>query len=114
MLVRDGVEVRRSSEIQAAISGLLAVKEYKVECGKDEDKGPSEDDQVILVSDSQLVLRYATGEYRCKAMHLVPFYIQLRKVFKETGATTRWVKGHSGDEFNEICDKLAKSAKEAM
>lgn len=69
--------------------------------------------QIELVSDSQLVLKYATGEYRCKAMHLVPLYISLRKLYGEAKATTRWVKGHNGDHFNEICDQLAKTARTA-
>lgn len=68
--------------------------------------------EVVLVSDSQLVLRYATGEYKCKAFHLVPLYIKLRKLYGQAKATTRWVKGHNGDTYNELCDQLAKSAKE--
>ena len=115
VIVRDSLEVARGSgflpiatnnvaEISAAIKGLehaLTLPNF------------GEYTEVVLVSDSQLVLRYATGEYKCKAFHLVPLYIKLRSLYSQTKATTRWVKGHSGDEFNEICDELAKTARKA-
>ncbi len=97
------------AEITAAIEGLKAAATYlsnnAVQC-----PGPH---QVELVSDSQLVLGYANGAYRCKALHLTQLYIQLRKVYGDVKASTRWVKGHSGDEHNEGCDKLAKAARES-
>lgn len=98
------VATNNIAEIQAAISGL----EHFLQRVQDNSIRPT---SVELVSDSQLVLRYATGEYRCKAQHLVPYYIKLRKLYGEAKATTRWVKGHAGDEFNEKCDKLAKAAR---
>jgi ribonuclease HI len=64
-----------------------------------------------LVSDSQLVLKYATGEYQCRKFHLVPLYIKLKKLYGELNATTSWVRGHSGNEHNERCDKLANAAR---
>ena len=70
-------------------------------------------DEVILISDSQLVLGYASGRYQCKALHLTQLYIELRQLYKELNCTQRWVKGHSGDEHNEGCDKLAKAARES-
>jgi len=113
VLVREGVEVESGSgflpratnnvaEITAAIKGLehaLRLPDF------------GEYTEVVLVSDSQLVLRYATGEYKCKAMHLVPLYIRLRSLYGQSKASTRWVKGHSGEEFNEKCDELAKTAR---
>lgn len=119
VIVIDGVEFKRQNgglhkatnnvaEISSAIEGM----QYVIGCQTDGTlPSNSEDLQVVIVSDSQLVLRYATGEYNCKAYHLVPYYTKLRTLFKELNATTRWIKGHSGDRYNEICDKLAKEAR---
>lgn len=95
------------AEITAAIKGLEEAAAY-INRPEILAQGPF---QVVLVSDSQLVLGYANGSYKCKAIHLAPLYIQLRKVYQTIGAGTRWVKGHSGDEHNEGCDKLAKAAR---
>jgi ribonuclease HI len=92
-------------EIQGAISGLQKAKEY-IQVNN------LQNIKVTLISDSQLVLGYATGRYQCKALHLTQLYIQLRQLFKELNAEARWVKGHSGNEHNEACDILAKTARE--
>lgn len=97
------------AEITAAIEGLKAAATY-LSSNAVQSQGPH---QVELVSDSQLVLGYANGAYRCKALHLTQLYIQLRKVYGDVKASTRWVKGHSGDEHNEGCDRLAKTARES-
>lgn len=117
-LVVDGVLVTEGNgylssatnnvaEITAAIEGLKYAGTYISKLGVQ----LQATDQVVLVSDSQLVLGYANGNYRCKALHLTQLYIELRKVYGAVGATTRWVKGHTGDEHNEGCDKLAKAAR---
>lgn len=67
---------------------------------------------IILRSDSQLVLGYASGRYQCKAMHLLPLYLQLRKLYKELNIKDEWIRGHSGEQYNERCDVLAKAARE--
>lgn len=95
------------AEITAAIEGLRYAATYVQQHAIQQTPAPS----VVLVADSQLVLGYANGTYRCKALHLTTLYIELKKAFKAVGATTRWVKGHSGDEHNEGCDELAKAAR---
>lgn len=95
------------AEITAAIKGLEAATQYLYAQPLQSQTPP----KVVLVADSQLVLGYANGSYKCKALHLTTLYIQLRKVFKAAGADTRWVKGHSGNEHNEKCDQLAKAAR---
>ncbi len=120
-IVVDGTELKRQggglalatnnvAEISAAIEGLDEVIRLKSSGSANIDPNAT----VELVSDSQLVLKYATGEYRCKAPHLVPYYIKLRKLYGQAKATTRWVRGHTGDKYNEVCDKLAKSARESV
>lgn len=121
VVVVDGTELTRSNgglpsatnnvaEITAAIEGLkwvnVAQNNGAIPCKANV--------QIELISDSQLVLKYATGEYKCRKMHLVPLYLELRKQFQALGASTRWVKGHNGDEYNEICDQLAKAGRESM
>jgi ribonuclease HI len=68
--------------------------------------------KVVLISDSQLVLGYASNKWRCKAEHLRPLRDELQQVYNRLDAETRWVKGHNGDPNNEACDKLAKTARE--
>lgn len=90
------------AELTAAIEGLQYVASNPALAGG----------ETWLISDSQLVLRYATGEYKCRKFHLVPLYIKLRKLYGDLKAQTRWVKGHAGDTYNEACDILAKAAKD--
>lgn len=97
------------AELTAAIKGLEAATAYLNSSAVTSSLGHS----VVLISDSQLVLGYANGAYKCKALHLSTLYIQLRQLYKAINATTRWVKGHSGDENNEKCDQLAKAARES-
>jgi ribonuclease HI len=97
------------AEIAAAIAGLEYVSTHDLPGVGGVDSVP----EVTLVSDSKLVLGYASGEYQCKAMHLLPLMLKLRKLYRSLNAKTRWVKGHAGDEHNERCDVLAKAAREA-
>jgi ribonuclease HI len=92
-----------TAEIKAAISGLSFVANMGHNDGER---------NVKLISDSQLVIGYATGRYACKALHLTQLYIELRELFQQLNATAQWVKGHSGNPNNERCDKLAKAARE--
>lgn len=94
------------AELSAAIEGLKATKAYIAANNIEEPK-------VTLISDSQLVLNYAMGTWKCKAIHLAQLRINLQNIYKELKAETKWVKGHNGDEHNEITDKLAKEARES-
>lgn len=97
------------AEIQAAISGFEELQRLI----RTDPLFSAGNLSVTLVSDSQLVLGYASGRYQCKALHLTQLYIQLKSLYQALGADIRWVKGHSGDEHNEGCDKLAKAARES-
>jgi ribonuclease HI len=64
---------------------------------------------VEIVSDSQYVLGLGAGTY-C-AVKNTDLANELRQLVIQTGAKCRWVRGHSGDPYNEMTDKLAKTAK---
>lgn len=93
-----------TAELTAAIEGLKYTSAY-IQASQ------AVNPEVVLVSDSQLVLCYASGKWKCKAMHLAPLKIELMNLYNKLKADGRWVKGHSGDTHNEICDKLAGNAR---
>jgi ribonuclease HI len=86
-------------ELLGAIRGLEAVKRLDLM------------DRIELVSDSQYTLGMANGEYMIHEGRNEDLILPLRKLMKELGATTRWVRGHVGDTLNERCDSLAKRGK---
>lgn len=94
------------AELSGAIQGL---KQAQVVIAQNQWAPP----KIVLVSDSQLVLGYANGSYRCKAEHLKPLHQELQKLYKQLNAETRWVKGHGTDEHNIACDKLAGEARKS-
>lgn len=91
-----------SMELAAAIAGLHRVLEL----------GAHRHAAVELVSDSQLVLELARG-----AVDPERYGEQgqaLRRAALTTGATCRWVRGHSGNRWNELADARAGQAREAQ
>lgn len=115
VVVIDGINTKEGSgylssatnnvaELTAAIQGLKYADAY-IQAANIANY------EVTLISDSQLTLGYANGTYKCKAIHLGPLNIEIKKYYNKLSASTRWVKGHSGDQYNEICDKLAGEAR---
>lgn len=88
-------------ELMAAIQGLRAV----IAGGLRLPQEPLE-----LVSDSQYTLGMASGAYAPAANKELA--LELRELARGLGARCRWVPGHTGDQWNERCDRLAKHAKE--
>lgn len=115
VVVVDGVKVHEASgseadatnntmELRAAVEGLKYVKTNAQFAGA----------QVTLISDSQLVLGFATGRWQCKKYHLALLAGTLNGLFKSLSAQDKWVRSHTGDKYNEECDKLAGAAREAL
>lgn len=89
-----------TAELQAAIHGLRAVI----------DRGLHKNNDVEIVSDSTYCLGLANGSYEPNThFELV---MRLRLLVQQTGAKTRWVRGHSGDAFNDRADELAKAGRD--
>lgn len=115
VVVVDGVKVHEDSggevnatnntmELTAALRGLEyvnSIPEYRLA-------------DITLISDSQLVLGFATGKWNCKKQHLALLAAKLNTIFKMLHVKDKWVKGHSGNEWNERCDVLAGEAREKL
>jgi ribonuclease HI len=92
------------AELMGAIDGL----EKLITLPIFKDKGPTQ--PLELVCDSQYVLGLANGSYSPSKNHELASKIkELCRVYR---VTTRWVRGHSGEEVNEICDSLANHGKQ--
>lgn len=95
------------AELEAAIQGLKFVKDIITEksilvpCVA----------EVTLVSDSQLILGWASGRYTFRQTDKLHKYKELQLLVHNMSVKTRWVEGHTGDEHNERCDKLANTAR---
>jgi ribonuclease HI len=66
---------------------------------------------VWLVSDSEITLGWADGTRAFRQEEKILKYQQLRNLMADFKAKTRWVKGHSGEPFQERCDRLANAAR---
>lgn len=66
---------------------------------------------LILCYDYQGIQKWLTGEWRCKN-DMTKLYKQWydKNIEGHLNLKFKWVKGHSGDEYNELADKLAKKA----
>jgi len=117
VMVIDGVKVtegnghmptatNNDAELEGALQGLAHVLKMR-----NDGKIPIGTHEVILVSDSQIVLGWVTGEYRFKQRDKRHKYDQLMHVVRKLNVKTRWVEGHSGDTYNERCDRLANEGR---
>jgi len=115
VVVVDGVKVHEQSggehnatnntmELSAALYGLSWVLGQPQYAGAD----------VTLISDSQLVLGFASGRWNCKKQHLALLAAKLKTAFTKLNAKDKWVRGHNGDVFNERCDVLAGEARKQL
>lgn len=87
-------------ELEAALSGLNEV------LARDWHRRHA----IELVSDSSIALDIAGGRFMPKRH--VALAQALRAASLEAGASTRWVRGHSGSRWNEAADALAHEAKQ--
>ena len=88
------------AELTAAIEGLKAL------LSNDWHQGHG---IVELVSDSQYTLNIASGAFN--AQKNLDLAKALKDLFIQTNARSRWIRGHSSNEWNNRCDSLAKEGK---
>ena len=64
---------------------------------------------LIICYDYQGIQKWLTGEWKCKN-EMTKLYKQWyeRNIKDSLDVRFKWVKGHSGDKYNEIADTLAK------
>lgn len=96
------------AELEAAIQGLVAAYNFIIS-SRIENAETSQ--EVCLVSDSQLILGWASSVYKFKQSSKMEKYNTLMALVRRMNVKTRWVRGHSGDEHNERCDVLANEAR---
>lgn len=95
----DPKTTNNQMELEAAIRGLRACLRRNLH----------KTEKIELVSDSQYVLGLAQGIYSpSRNLQLAK---EIRQLALQTGCSFRWVRGHSGDPWNERCDSLAKHGK---
>lgn len=97
------------AEMEGAIQGLAQVLKLR-----NEGYFPIESHEIWLVSDSQLILGWADGTYKFKQHSKRLKYDQLRHLVGKLNIRTRHVFGHTGDEHNERCDRLANAARKLL
>lgn len=106
VIIDDDVELHHSEgcksttnnreEMKAVIEALKCI-DIKSECK--------------IYTDSKLVINCASGLWKRKAN--LDLWLEYDNVSKNKKICFEWVKGHSGNYYNEIVDKMAlKSAKE--
>lgn len=88
-------------EFAAAREGLAAVRAA----------GWHEHAEVELVSDCSIALEVASGRFMPKPQRHRADAEALRAAFEGLGATTRWVRAHAGNAWNEAVDLLARLAR---
>lgn len=84
------------AEVEGAYQGILAaVQLFGV------------NREFVLCSDSQIILGWINGSYTFKRDPVNPRFFQIKGLTSDLDLQTRWIRGHSGNIFNERCDALA-------
>jgi ribonuclease HI len=116
----EAVATNNTMELTAALEGIRSAQAL-IELGKIQ-----KNEVVELVSDSQYALNMANGGWTpsrdsegnvkngdlISALQAVAKTVLTPDPWDKDRPRTRWVPGHTGDTWNERCDKLAKQGKE--
>ena len=66
--------------------------------------------KVLVISDSQILIRCASKEWKRKKN--LDIWSQIDEVAQQMRVTFKWIRGHTGNEFNERCDYLCSASQE--
>ena len=115
MLMRDGKMLEslgvplgegtnNEGELMAVLTGMAVSREYL-----------SEGEELLVVSDSQYVIRglehikdYVKGNRPNKALWILLYTMMDQLSDKNVIVKTHWIKGHSKNNGNIACDRLAR------
>jgi len=68
--------------------------------------------KMTIYSDSTYVIKCATGEWKRKKN--IELWEKFDKIQKNKNITWIWVRGHNGDKYNELVDRLANTGRENL
>ena len=89
-------ETNNRAELKAIINGVLQL--------------PQDATDVVVYSDSQYALNTLSGKWKRKLnKDLFKIWDDVTKE-RNLNIEYKWVKGHAGNEYNELCDKLCNDA----
>lgn len=91
-------------ELTAAAEGLEAAARLVV--------GGDSPREIVLVTDCRIAIDVATGAHLPKPPKYHALCKRLRDAFVAVNATARWVRGHSGEKWNEAVDARAARARD--
>ena len=94
------------AELMAALMGLNSVHNMIIGVNMGSDSY-----NLTLCSDSQIILGWISGTSRFNQTAKMDKYREILKLRSILKINTKWIKGHSGNEFNELCDKMANAAR---
>lgn len=94
--IASGRVERATNQTMEITAALEALRRLKKPC------------RVSIVSDSKYLINCATGEWKINANS--ELWREYFDVAKPHDITYQWVKGHSGNEWNERADELAVEA----
>jgi len=85
------------AEVEGAYQGLIAATKHY---------GPKQ--SLVICSDSRIILGWIDGSFSFKREPKNKRFHEVRLMASNLDLKTRWIRGHSGNIFNERCDELAR------
>ena len=110
---RSGTELRTTNnrmELKAAINGL---RETKATAGTIANLEVHTDSSYVCKGITQWIHHWVKSDWKSSTKDPVKnqeLWVELKQLSDQISPIWRWVRGHSGNRYNEICDKMVKNA----